>query len=166
MSLNQKEILFCQHYSSSLNLKEAAVKAGYPSRSAEKIAHKILAKKETATFLSTLNSTFKRDQILELAIKALKKLIFSRPNDSILLALKLSKTDPKLTEKLLDQLDFFQLTDFKKLKDGGLELKFVDKIKAIAFLFSLADKIDSKTEVNDLITALASTSAETCDECF
>ena len=86
-----------------------------------------------------------------MAIIALKRLIFCRPNDVLILALK----SQELNENQIEKLDLFQISEIKKLKDGGFEFKFTDRIKAIDCLMSLIDKMSDKSGVDDFLKALS-----------
>ena len=135
----------------SQNPKEAAIKAGYSSLVAEKTAQKLLSKKDINEYLEKIKIDFKKDQILNLAILALKRLIFCRPNDVLILALK----SQELNENQIEKLDLFQISEIKKLKDGGFEFKFTDRVKAIDCLTSLIEKMGEKSSLDDFFRALS-----------
>lgn len=135
----------------SQNPKEAAIKAGYSSLAAEKTAQKLLSKQDINEYLEKIKIDFKKDQILNLAILALKRLIFCRPNDVLILALK----SQELNENQIEKLDLFQISEIKKLKDGGFEFKFTDRVKAIDCLTSLIEKMGEKSSLDDFFRALS-----------
>lgn len=154
--LKEKELLFCRYYYILQNAKEAAIKAGYSRFIAEKTAQKLLVREDIKECLDKMKSGFKKDQIFNLTITALKRIIFYRPNDVLVLALK----SQELSEKQIENLDLFQISEIKKLKDGGFEFKFADRVKAIDSLISLIDKIGDDSDVNDFLKALSSTSED------
>ena len=135
----------------SQNPKEAAIKAGYSNASAEQTAQKLLSRKDINEYLEKIKIDLKKDQILGLAITALKRLIFCRPNDVLILALK----SQDLSESQIENLDLFQISEIKKLKDGGFEFKFTDRIKAIDCLISLMDKMEDDSGAENFFRALA-----------
>ena len=135
----------------SQNPKEAAIKAGYSSSSAEKTAQQLLYRQDINEYLKKIKTDLKKDQIISLAITALKRLIFYRPNDVLILALK----SQELSENQIENLDLFQISEIKKLKDGGFEFKFTDRIKAIECLISLLDKMDDDSGAENFFKALA-----------
>ena len=135
----------------SQNPKEAAIKAGYSSSTAEKTAQQLLYRQDINEYLEKIKTDLKKDQILSLAITALKRLIFCRPNDVLILALK----SQDLSENQIENLDLFQISEIKKLKDGGFEFKFTDRIKAIECLISLLDKMDDDSGAENFFRALA-----------
>ena len=149
--MNEREFLFCKYYYMSQNPKEAAIKAGYSSSAAEKTAQQLLARQDINEYLEKIKTDLKKDQILSLVITALKRLIFCRPNDVLILALK----SQDLSETQIENLDLFQISEIKKLKDGGFEFKFTDRIKAIECLISLVDKMDDDSGAENFFRALA-----------
>lgn len=64
-----------------------------------------------------------RDQILE----TLQHVAFSRPNDAIALAL-----EPK--DACVEGLDLWGVSEFKINSAGSVEVKFLDRIKAVSLL--------------------------------
>ena len=64
-----------------------------------------------------------RDQILE----ALQRAALSRPNDAIALAL-----EPK--DVYVEGLDLWGVSEFKINSAGSVEVKFLDRVKAISLL--------------------------------
>ena len=64
-----------------------------------------------------------RDQILE----ALQRVALSRPNDAIALAL-----EPK--DVYVEGLDLWGVSEFKINSAGSVEVKFLDRVKAISLL--------------------------------
>lgn len=68
-----------------------------------------------------------RDEILE----ALRRTALSSPNDAVTLAL-----DPQDTH--VGSLDLWCVSDFKVTNTGAVELKFVDRVKAIDLLLRCA----------------------------
>ena len=64
-------------------------------------------------------------------LEALKKIALSRPNDAITLA-----QDPKNT--YAGNLDLWCVSEFKLNSAGAVEIKFVDRVKAISLLLDCA----------------------------
>lgn len=65
-------------------------------------------------------------------IKGYEKLAFGSVSDAVRL-LFFSEADPEL----LDQLDLFNIAEIKRLKEGGMEIKFFDRLKAMEYLGEL-----------------------------
>ncbi len=66
------------------------------------------------------------EKLRKLALKGYKKLAFGNSNDAIRL-LFLDELDSKNFEKL----DFFNIAEIRKPKDGSMEIKFFDRLKAL-----------------------------------
>lgn len=65
-------------------------------------------------------------------IKGYEKLAFGSVSDAVKL-LFFQDSDPGL----LDELDLFHIAEIKKLKEGGMEIKFFDRLKAMEYLGEL-----------------------------
>lgn len=149
-----KEKLFCKFYLAYQNPTEAAIKAGYAKLNAQKKAHKLLTKPEIQNELQKLKKEIDNNQLIHWAIIILKRILFCAPNDTISLALKQDNLDDQQIEKL----NLFQISELKKLKDGTLEIKFIDKIKAIACLIDIANNFKNSDTANNLLSALTTSS--------
>ena len=68
-----------------------------------------------------------REEILQ----ALRRVALSRPNDAVAMAL-----DPKDTH--IDSLDLWGVSEFKVNSAGAVEVKFMDRVKAIGLLLECA----------------------------
>lgn len=158
--LSEKEILFCRHYHNCLNPKESAIKAGYPAEKAEKIAEKLLYKKEISSFLNKIESQIEKDRISKLAIVALKRMILYRPNDTI----KLLHQFENISKEEIEKLDLFHISELKKLKDGSFEFKFIDRIKAIETLTQILEKTENNMQTSNFLKALSTKPAYYDDE--
>ena len=67
----------------------------------------------------------------EAILEALGKIALSRPNDAIALALA-----PQ--EQYVPGLDLWGVSEFKVSGNGGVEVKFADRVKAISLLLECA----------------------------
>ena len=148
--LSEKEILFCVNYHNCQNAKEAAIKTGYPAEKAEKIAQKLLSKKTIIKLIDEYKANFEKEKMLNLALTALKRMIFYRVNDAVELAI----CHDNFSKQEIAKLDLFQICELKKQKDGGFEFKFVDRLKAIETLLVVLEKTQNKTQINDFLKAL------------
>ena len=160
--LTTKEKLFCEFYISYQNLTEAAIKAGYKKSSAQKKARKLIGKPEIQNEIKKLKKEIDNNQLTHWAIIILKRIMFCSPNDTICLALKQND----LTNQQIEKLNLFQISELKKLKDGTLEIKFIDKIKAIACLMEIANGLKNSDTANNLLSALQTNSNEVINSSF
>ena len=66
------------------------------------------------------------------AIDGLRRLAFCKINDAVKILLAVHDFDAGLIAKL----DLFPVSEIKKSKDGGLEIKFYDRLKAFEMLIN------------------------------
>ena len=128
--LNGKEKLFCAYFASQRNAKEAAVKAGYkhnPEYSAVKLLRRENVRGEILS-LSQMDGEMDGE-----VLAGYKRLAFGNVTDAVGLLFmpeELGKYD------LMD-MDFFNVSDIKRAKGGGMEIKFFDRQKALDALHQL-----------------------------
>ena len=89
-------------------------------------------------------------------LRQVEKLATSRVNDAVRLAY-LSSEDMGL----LDTLDLSPITEFKRNKDGGVEIKFIDRLSALQWLL---EKQGGDPEADKLRQAIAAGGCEVWGE--
>lgn len=133
--LSRKEKLFCLYYAQSRNGREAAAKAGYTS--GEEAAMRLLASAHIRQELAALSSEDRAgtDELLA----GYRKLAFGSGTDALRLLFD------SVPPEDFDALDLYNVAEIKKPKDGALEIKFFDRLKALEHLQALsqADRADS-----------------------
>lgn len=159
ISLNEKEMLFCRYYANCLDAKEAALRAGYPPKTAVKTGTKLLMRGEVATQVETLLQQERQSKLLEKAITGLQRLAFDRSNDAVLLAL----THSELDEKAVEELNLYSISELKRLKDGGFEIKFTDRLKVLEALIGLAQQLQEEGDPTGFLQALMDRAEEEKD---
>ncbi len=122
--LTEKEKLFCCNYINNGNVKESAIKAGYSSEP-EKAGIKLLAKQSINDEIARLYS-LKKKNLVHKAHSGYERLAFGSISDAVRL---LFSDNPNY--KTLQSMDLFNISEIKKLKDGGLEIKFFDRLRAM-----------------------------------
>ncbi|MBQ7580621.1 MAG: terminase small subunit [Clostridia bacterium] len=122
--LSKKERLFCLYFSSMRNAREAACSAGYvmPFASGAALLQKESIKKEIERLSTEKNVS---DEVGA----GFRRLAFGSPADCIKLLFREEMTDDEL-----EKLDLFNLSEIKKAKNGSIEIKFFDRIKAMEHL--------------------------------
>ncbi len=132
MSLKEKEKLFCSYYSELRNARNAAAKAGYGILT-HRTAIKLLSREEIRREIERIDRT--RLVSTEEVISGYRQLAFGSVAD----ALKLIYSDeiPNLYE--LEGLELFNISEIKRPKGGGIEIKFFDRMKALEHLESLSN---------------------------
>ena len=137
MSLSEKEKLFCRYYISTWNLKEASIKAGY-KLFPERVGVRLLQKIEVKDEISKLN-----DQIINNPVNVqggYERLAFGNVSDAIKLLFS-----SNINSLDFDLMDFFNVAEIKRLKDGAMEIKFFDRFKALEKLSEMVERENSKT---------------------
>lgn len=136
--LTEKEKLFCELYLKTGNSREACARSGYLFP--EKTASKLLKRKDVLSYISKCEKAKKK---FSADVKAgYMRLAFGCVSDAVSL-LFMDETD--ITEGKIEKLDLFNVSEIKKLKGGGLEIKFFDRLKALEKLSALSEK---ETEEN------------------
>ncbi len=92
----------------------------------------------------------------ESAVKSgLRRLAFGGCGDAVALAFAEELPPPNVIE----EMDLFNVSEIKRVKGGGVEIKFFDRLKALEKLYELETKQENKNSAAGLIEAL-SASAE------
>jgi len=130
VGLTEKERLFCAYYAEDGDARGCAARAGFviaPRRSAARL----LAKDEIKAEIARLEKEKKATAAL--VEKGLRRLAFGSVTD----ALRLMMCEDMLTPEEIEKLDLFNVSDIKRPKGGGLEIKFFDRLKALERLEKL-----------------------------
>ena len=122
--LTQKEELFCINYINCGNAKEAAMTAGFKDAPEKKCA-KLLGNPKISKKIERLFEEKKRKLVYKACI-GYERLAFGSISDSIKLLFK-----ENLDCDTLESMDLFNISEIKKPKDGAMEIKFFDRIKAL-----------------------------------
>lgn len=144
-NLTEREQYFCYHYINTGNLREAAALAGY-NKEAEKKGIQLLTKKSVKEEVERLYNE-KKKNLLYKACMGYERLAFGSVADAI----RLLYID-KLEKINLESMDLFNISEIKRPKDGAMEIKFFDRIKALEKL-EQAD-IVQKNDVNPFYYAM------------
>ena len=131
-TLSQKQLAFCHAFVRTRNLREAAVAAGF-LLFPEKAAEKLLSAKPVQAKIQALEQAISV-QRAEL-IAGYRRLAFGSVADAVRL-LQQTDTDAPLDP---DTLDLFSVSEIKRPKGGGLEIKFFDRQKALDRLSELQE---------------------------
>ena len=142
--LSAKEELFCTYYCLDRNGREAAAKSGY--RSPQRSAAKLLKRKDIAAFIKATDEKAKRRQ--QDIAAGYYRLAFGCIADAV----KLIFCD-EISENELEKADLFSVSEIKKPKGGGIEIKFFDRLKALEKLEGLCLS-DSNTSAKAFYSAI------------
>ncbi len=128
--LTEKEKLFCTYYADEGDARGCAARAGFavaPRRSAARM----LAREDIRAEIARIEKEKKTaSAVVE---KGLYRLAFGSVAD----AMKLMLCEETMTADEIEKLDLFNVSDIKRPKGGGLEIKFFDRLKALDSLSKL-----------------------------
>ena len=139
---------FCCHYAVSGDVAEAGVKAGFDRSNALTEGIKLLETSECRDIISRLKNIISgRDDVST----GLKRLAFGNCTDAVYLvfAEELPPSD------VISKLDLFNVSEIKRVKGGGVEIKFSDRLKALEKLYEMENSFSERDKAEDLIKALS-----------
>lgn len=128
-NLTSKEKLFCEYYLVGRSPREAAAKSGYLFP--ERAGMKLMTQEKIKTYLET-RLKLKNESA---ALCGYRKLAFGSTAD----AAQLVFCDETPDKNTLEKMDLFLVSEIKRPKGGGLEIKFFDRLKALEKLEQLLE---------------------------
>lgn len=140
---------FCRWFLALGNPAEAARKAGFPAETAEQDALRLLQTPSCRTYLAQLAAQPPLP-LQSLVTAGLSRLAFGSAND----AAKLVFADEIPSDSVLSQLDLFHVSELRRVKGGGVEVKLFDRQKAMERLLECAASADSAAAAAALLSAL------------
>ncbi len=132
--LTEKERLFCFYFAEDGDARGCAARAGF-SVAPKRSAARLLGREEIRAEIAKLEKEKKAVNAVE---KGLMRLAFGSVAD----AMRLMLCEDSLTADEIEKLDLFNVSEIKRPKGGGLEIKFFDRLKALERL----DKISGGEE--------------------
>ncbi len=137
------------------DITESAVRAGFNRNDALAEGIKLLETDNCRKIIARLKNTLSDYGNVS---AGLKRLAFGNCSDAIYLVFADELPPPDVIERL----DLFNVSEIKRVKGGGVEVKLFDRLKALEKLFELENSFTDRDKANDLIKAL-SDSAEDGD---
>lgn len=146
----EKAHLFCAYLAKLGNITEAAIRAGFPQAQAYQEGVAILRHSKWKRLVGTLakETTISAHALVR---AGLERLAFGSGNDAAVLVF--SEEIP--TPAQLAQLDLFNVSELKRIKGGGVEIKLFDRQKALEKLFEYANTTNSEQTARSLLAALS-----------
>lgn len=132
--MTEKEKLFCAYYAEDGDARGCAARAGF-SVAPKRSAARLLGRDEIRAEIARIEKEKKAVNAVE---KGLVRLAFGSVTD----AMRLMLCEDSLTAEEIEKLDLFNVSEIKRPKGGGLEIKFFDRLKALERL----DKISGGEE--------------------
>lgn len=155
--LTAKEKTFCNCFVSCGSADEAAYSAGFvrnPKRSGEEL----LCREDIADEIKRLGKC-RTSSLSEIATVGYRRLAFGKISDAVSL---LYMENP--SREQLEHMDLFLVSEIKRPKDGSMEIKFFDRIKALEKLTDDSEKEDRATPFYDAIAKGAEALRSETDE--
>lgn len=147
MALSEKEKLFCAYFSESRNARSAAARAGYGVFS-QRNGQKLIRRKDIRTEIERIDKT-KLVSAEEVAA-GYRQLAFGSVAD----ALKIVYAEENPTALELEKLDLFNVSEIKRPKGGGIEIKFFDRMKALEHLEEMSGRTGEENTALPFYAAL------------
>lgn len=138
--LSKKEKSFVRWYCATLNPREAAVKAGY-FEGAEDRGLELLRKPKISAEIKR-GLELEQETVRAKAVRGLLRAAFGSSADIVKF---LCCEDVRLlSEETIEGLDLFLISEIKRPRDGSLEIKLVDRLKALERLLELDEHSEDK----------------------
>lgn len=144
-----KQRLFCYYYLKLCNVREAAVKAGYFPLTALVDGMKLLAQKRVQQYLSELAQTVGTTRA-EIIKAGLERIALGEVTDAV--SLVCAEETPSQSE--IAAMDLFSVAEIKRVKGGGVEIKFFDRQKALEKLWELEHTMQTTQTAQSFYNAL------------
>ncbi len=122
--LSRREKMFCVFYVSSADPKHSAINAGFTKEPYKKGAQ-LLCREDICEHIEYL-SKIKQRVNTDTSNTLLQRLAMSDISDAVSLLFLDSPT-----KEQLEKMDLLMVSEIKKPKDGALEIKFFDRLKAL-----------------------------------
>ncbi|MDR2074480.1 MAG: terminase small subunit [Oscillospiraceae bacterium] len=150
--LTKRERAFCYYYVSTGNALESARLSGFGKKTVEKCAE-ILGKETVSSELERLFEK-KKKYLRKIASIGYERLAFGGISDCLRLI-----CSENLESLNLENMDLFCVSEIKKSKDGAMEIKFFDRIKALEKL----ENINLECGINPVYKALEQSLKLNCE---
>lgn len=147
-NLNSQKNAFICNFAVLGDVEEAAVKAGFPRETALQEGFKILKNASCRDFAAELRKSAADSGAV---ISGLRRLAFGNCRDAVVLAF----AEELPPASVIESLDLFNVSEIKRDKGGGVEIKLFDRLKALEKLMELEMTCDSRDKANELIRALS-----------
>lgn len=122
--MTKREERFCCFYSSNGNVRLSAVMAGYENNP-EQVGQQLLMRDDISTKVKEYRDIRLKD-LKFMALQGYERLAFGGIADCIQL---LYMDNPDL--QTLERMDLYMISEIKRPKEGAMEIKFFDRLKAL-----------------------------------
>lgn len=151
--LMEKRNAFCCYYVLLGNVAEAAEKAGFCRENALTEGVKCLKSAGCRRTIAALRDILSDSSNVT---AGLKRLAFGSCTDAVYLVFADELPPPDVIEKL----DLFNVSEIRRVKGGGVEVRLFDRIKALEKLAELESSCSDRNKAAGLIAALTASAEE------
>lgn len=139
--MRKREKTFCVYVAQGKSLEESSVLCGYD----ENRGISLITKPEIMNEITALLKA-KANLMKNLSVLGYQQLAFGGIADCISLV-----TEEKVSKDELQNMNLFMISEIKKPKDGAMEIKFFDRLKALE---KLQDYLDGESQCVPFYEAL------------
>lgn len=132
-----REKLFCYYSAHLCNAREAAIKAGYPAKTADQTAAELLMRPSIRRKIAELLKENEEMWLRGMAVQGLLRLAFGSVNDAAALVWG------DVAEQSVEGLDLYHVAEMRRPKGGGCELRFFNRLDALRLLLEYAGKSEA-----------------------
>ncbi len=147
---------FCCWFVKLGNVHEAAVQAGFSEETALEEGLRILRRPKYRRLVQEMRAIF-AGNVREQVMSGLERLAFGDVSDAVRLALQETEGDETGTTM---QSDLYNVSEIKRVKGGGMEIKFFDRQKALEKMMEYAGNADQRAAARSLLSAIAGADAD------
>ena len=138
---------FALHFCFSRNPTESALAAGVNPLKAKIEGLKLLSRKSVQTAVEKADN--EKNFSEKAVISGLERLAFGSTNDAVSLIFAEDVTPAKIR-----QADLYNVSEIKKIKGGGVEIKFFDRQKAMEKLAEYSEKLNAQSNAKNLVETI------------
>ena len=144
---------FCSYYALLGDVSEAALRAGSPKETALADGAAFLANRACREKIQSMREALSDPDIVT---AGLRRLAFGSCTDAVYLVF----CDELPPPSVIEGLDLYNVSEIRRVKGGGVEVKLFDRLKALEKLFELENSGSAGDKADALIKALTSPSEE------
>ena len=146
---------FVQAYVRGCSAEEAAIIAGISPANARADGLRLLSRRAVRRRIERREAFAQEAEIRA----GLERLAYGRVNDAAALAFA-----DEVTPQMLAGADLFNVSEIKRVKGGGVEIKFFDRQKALEKLAELGERETADRRARSLVESIYGTGSEPASE--
>ncbi|MCI5844646.1 MAG: terminase small subunit [Oscillospiraceae bacterium] len=158
-TIRPQERCFCIWYAMLCNVQEAALHAGYSQEEALERGVLLLQRDDCRELIHCVLETLSLRSSAAQVMAGLERLAFGSCNDAV----RLVFAADSLSAEELAKLDLFGVSEVKRDKNGGVEVKFCDRQKAMEQILSYSNHAESQSQADALLAALTGANAHAAE---